>query len=144
MAPSDGNGAFAGDIQHQNKIHGYTMHTKRNISTIAISLMCSFVLSTSLHAESIFLTDGSIVEGKVVKEADDALTLALPNELRIEIPKTKILRRISSDDYKARVEVRKKDGSVVQAFIVDQDAASYTARSELGLPKEFKIPKRAT
>ena len=117
------------------------MNAKRNVLTIAISIMCSFVLSTSLHAESIFLTDGSIVEGKIVNETDDALSLSLPNELRMEIPKTKVLRIITSDDYKARVEVRKKDGSVVPVFIVDQDAASYTARSELGSPKEFKIFK---
>ncbi len=92
-----------------------------------------------LQAEFVFLKDGSILEGTIVTDAADTLTLRVKDEKIKKIPRDNIMRLLYTRLKMGKIYIQRRDGKGVVAFIVDEDQESYTFRKELYSPEEFII-----
>ena len=106
-----------------------------------LSVLVIFFIIEAAYAESVFLKDGSIVQGKVISENSKSLKLACTDESKREVFRSNILRVLYHDEYKFKRYLNKVDGSVLEVYIVDEDKNSYTYRTDLYSPKETKILK---
>jgi len=112
-----------------------------------VLLLCSiiifFVLVWALptFAESIFLKDGRIIEGDIIKETDKAMDVKLPDGKKMTIPRKDIIRTLVQDSYKTKMYIMKADKTVLPVYIVEEDNESYTCRIELQSAEEFHINK---
>lgn len=99
------------------------------------------IISTALSAETVFLNDGSIIKGKVYEETDKFIKVSPGDGEKITIKRKDLLRIIYTDMYIGRVKIKKRDGSVFEAFIVDEDRDSYIFRWKLEKNDEFTLPR---
>ncbi|MEW6528043.1 MAG: hypothetical protein AB1444_15410 [Spirochaetota bacterium] len=103
---------------------------------LGIELMVSLAF-----AESIFLKDGSIIEGDIVKETDKAMDVKLPDGKKMTIQRKDILRTLVSTSYKTKMYIMKNDKTVVPVYIVEEDNERYVCRKELQSAEEFVVLK---
>ncbi|HSV97001.1 MAG TPA: hypothetical protein VLM75_08720 [Spirochaetota bacterium] len=115
-------------------------NTARNVFTIALIILAT--ATSPLFAESVFLKDGSIVEGTVTTETSESLTITTPNKLKTEIPRTEILRVLTDNDYKKPSTIRKKDGTEITAHVVEERTDAFIVRMTLSSPNEIAISKQ--
>jgi hypothetical protein len=115
---------------------------KKTLCALAIALIILSVIASPLFAESVFLKDGSIIEGTVTSETPNALTVTMPNKVKTEIPLTEIVRVLENSDYKKPATIRKKDGTEMVIYIVEERSDAYIARTVLASPNEISIPKQ--
>ena len=100
-----------------------------------------FVWTLPTYAESIFLKDGRIIEGDIIKETDKAMDVKLPDGKKMTIPRKDIIRTLVQDSYKTKMYIMKADKTVLPVYIVEEDNESYTCRIELQSAEEFHINK---
>jgi hypothetical protein len=112
-----------------------------NAKLLLIFLLIS--VATLTQAESVFLKNGEIIEGSVVKEEDTTLELKLIDGKTKSLNRADVLRILFIFDYKNQVNIYLKTGEEISAYIVDEDASSYTYRLELNSNQEVKIEKTA-
>ena len=93
---------------------------------IVLILLCV----TQLFAESVFLKNGSIVEGTIEKETSSSIRIKSANGLQ-DISKKEVIRSLTSDSYKKKLYIYKKDLSLIEGYIVDENRSQYTIRKEL-------------
>jgi len=110
----------------------------KKITGPAFTAAAVLLLSSSLYAESVFLKDGSIVEGKIVKETDDKVIM---KSIATDVNRSDIIRTVYHNNYKTKKYITKTDGTVFEVYIVDEDRTSYTCRTKLESKKEIKILK---
>lgn len=108
------------------------------LMVLSCVLLC---IASPLFAESIFLKDGRIVEGKVVTETDKNILIKTADGKTQHIQRTTILRTLFKEDYKTKRYLNKMDGTTIEVYIVDEDDASYTYRLELNSAQEVRISK---
>lgn len=118
-----------------------TISTLRRPAVISACLFIFFAFSGLLYAESVFLKDGSIVEGKIVKEDDLKITVQISSGEIREISRENILRTNYQVSYKEKKFIKKNDGTEIEGYFVDEDSISFTYREKLNLPDEIKIRK---
>jgi hypothetical protein len=92
-----------------------------------------FLYPAARAAESVFLKDGSIVEGRGVRENDREVQLALSAGGKRIIPRGEILRTVYHEEYKQKRFIYLMSGEMIEGFIVDEDRETYTYRWDLGL-----------
>lgn len=109
--------------------------------TIAICICVLCFFSVTVYAESIFLKDGRILEGEILKENDRGMEVKLKDGTKVNVARKEILRTVVSDSYKTRMYIMRADKSVLPVYIVDEDNESYTCRLELSNAEEFHIKK---
>lgn len=120
-----------------NSSHSLNRYIAFILTVILLLLAPSIAL-----AESIFLNDGSIIEGRVQSENESAYTVVLPNNIKAEIPKGSVLRVVRGEEYKKPVYIYKKDGAEIYGHIVYEGGESYTVRKKLSSPDELIVGKR--
>ncbi|MCX8124259.1 MAG: hypothetical protein N3F66_08860 [Spirochaetes bacterium] len=104
-----------------------------------IVLIISFALP--LFAESIFLKDGTIIEGDIIKETDKAMDVKLLEGKKITIQRKDVLRTLVNNTYKIKMYIMKSNKDILPVYIVEEDNESYTCRKDLLSTDEFKINK---
>lgn len=115
------------------------MNRKRVIFSTAILITLLIVVPS--FAESVFIKNGQIYEGRIVKENDSAVVIVLKDRTEMKIPRSNIIRITPNSNYKKMQYLKKMDGDVVEIYLVDEDAESYTYRTELDSPDEHRIAK---
>lgn len=104
-------------------------------------LALSVTVPVPLFAESVFMKDGSIIEGTIASENDRSINLkTVKDELR-KIERSKVLRILYDNAYKKRVFIKTRSGRMIEGHIVEDSAAEVTVREKLDSPAEFKIEK---
>jgi hypothetical protein len=111
-------------------------------SAFIVSVFVLLILPCTVFAESVFMKDGSIIEGKVIRDSDRAVLVKLADGSDKEIPRKDILRIIFDEEYKNKRYIYKMDGTSLEAFIVEEDKSGYTLRTDLDSAYEFKILKK--
>ncbi|MBP7737090.1 MAG: hypothetical protein KA369_14020 [Spirochaetes bacterium] len=99
------------------------------------------IISSSLHAESIFLRDGSIVEGTITTENFETITVKQYNGKSRAVPRKEIIRTLFNDHYKTMFYFQLDGDEMVEGYIVEEDALSYRLRPDLYSPREKVILK---
>lgn len=112
------------------------------VAIFTIALIILTTVTSPLFAESVFLKDGSIVEGAVTAETATTLTITTSNRLKTEIPRTEILRVLTDNDYKKPSTIRKKDGSEITGHVVEERTDAFIVRMTLSSPNELSISKQ--
>jgi hypothetical protein len=93
-------------------------------------------------SESVFFNDGRIVEGKVTSESLTYIEIKLPNGKSEKFNRYDVVRIMYNFDYSRRFFLAKKDGSVLDVYIVDETKNSYTYREDLDSAEEVIVPKK--
>jgi hypothetical protein len=106
----------------------------------AVLFFCLIVLSGSGYAQSVFLKDGSIVEGKIITENDVFLTIKTEKESK-NIKRSEIIRTVYNNDFKTRVNVVLMDGRIIKGYVVEESKNYYVIRKYLDSTKELKLEK---
>jgi hypothetical protein len=107
-----------------------------------ITCLAVFIfLAAPVFPDSVFLKDGSIIEGKIAKQDDVSVELTDSSGGKRTITVTEILRITGDIAYKQKRFFRKKDHSVIEAFVVAEDQASYKYRTNLDSPQEISLLK---
>jgi len=114
---------------------------KNLVLLCSLLISCVFVWTVPANAESIFLKDGRIIEGDIIKETDKAMDVKLPDGKKMTIPRKDIMRTLVQDSYKTKMYIMKADKTVLPVYIVEEDNESYTCRIDLQSPEEFHINK---
>ncbi len=113
---------------------------------LLIVIITAFAVSTVIsqkpvQGESVFLNDGSIIDGAIVSDSAGSVTLRTGDNQLKQINRGDIKRILYTKLKMARVFIQKRDGKAVVAFIVDEDQESYTCRKELYSPEEFTLKR---
>ncbi len=111
------------------------------LKTIVISVILGFALAAPLSAEFVFITDGSILQGKIVGDTAGSITFAAKSGETKVIPRSKIMRILYTEFYMGKIFVNKIDGSVLEVYMVDEDTNSYTFRKDINKPVEFVLKR---
>jgi len=93
----------------------------------------------SLNAETVFLKDGSIIEGRIIYDSAGTVAVKDKESKTRTIQRANIMRILYTDLYMGKVYVQKTDGKNIIAYMVDEDRDTYTFRRELFNPEEFKL-----
>jgi hypothetical protein len=95
----------------------------------------------SLWSEAVFLKSGKILQGEIIRDTDDYVIVKFKGRKNQKIFRKEILRILFGDFYEKKVFVYKSDGSMVEAYKVNEDQESYTFRVKLQERTEFNIAK---
>ncbi len=119
---------------------------KRGLNLFSYLLLISGILflgslNSILKAEAVFMNDGSIIECKVIRDTDKAITIQ-PNTGQARVIHRKdLIRVLYSDDFRNKVFIYKLDDRLVEGYIVYEDRDNYTIREDLSSPIELTIAK---
>ena len=113
---------------------------KRNTCT-TLHILIIILIFTPGFSESVFLKNGTIFEGKVVKENDSSLTLVSSDNTKIEIQRSNIVRVLFHKNYKTKKFLNKMNGDVVEMYLVDEDNSNFYYRTDLNSADEVVVPK---
>ena len=94
-----------------------------------------------LHAEFIFLKDGSIIDGQIIKDAPASITVRDKEKKVKTIPRNNIMRILYTELKMGKVYIQKRDGESIVAFIVDEDRNTYTIRTNRYKPLEIILKR---
>jgi len=106
-----------------------------------MSFIFFFVSDLSLKAEAIFLKDGSIIDGTIISDAANSVTVRLADKKTKQIPRSDIMRILYTELKMGKIYIQKRDGKGIVAYMVDEDRANYTFRMELYNPEEFTLKR---
>ncbi len=104
--------------------------------------LTALAMAAPLFGEFVFLRDGSIIEGTVVKDEAASILLRDSEKKTRRIQRNEIMRILYTELNMGKIYVQKRDGKGITAFMVDEDRTTYTFRKELYDPAEFTL-KRA-
>lgn len=107
------------------------------VSCLAAVIICA----GSAGAETVFLKDGSIIEGRIISDAAGAVTVRDKDNKTRTVQRGNIMRILYTELFMGKVYVQKTDGKNVICYMVDEDRESYTFRKELFSPEEFKLKR---
>lgn len=111
-----------------------------SIKRISPIIFAVLLFTLPLSAEYLFLTDGSIIKGSIVKDTAVALTFRSEKDKKaVDYPRAQIKRILYTELNMGRVFVQRRDGKVETAYMVDEDRTTYTFRKNLYKPVEFTM-----
>lgn len=105
-----------------------------------ISLIILFA-SYPLSAESLFLTDGSIIKGNVISETASEVSFRDEQKKVVRYPRRRVMRVLYTELDMSKIYVQKKNGENMKVYRVDEDRETYTFRNEINKPEEFLVKR---
>jgi hypothetical protein len=110
--------------------------------TRVLALVIFFLAgATGLHAEYVFLKDGSIHQGKITNDTAAGVTLQLKNGTARTFYRNNIIRILYTDIYMGKHFIRLNTGEMLEAYQVDEDSETFTFRKDLSKPEEFTVKR---
>ena len=95
-----------------------------------------------LSAEYLFLTDGSIIQGRVVSETQSEVNFRSDDDREARIyPREQVIRVHYTEMSFNRIYLQLHSGESMSVFLVGEDRRSYTFRNELYKPEEFNVAR---
>jgi hypothetical protein len=87
---------------------------------------CALVIISIGRAfgENVFLNDGSIINGSIVRENAHTITVKKKNGKSATIPRGQILRILYTELNMGKIHVQMRNGKNFEAYIVDEDQKS--------------------
>ncbi len=122
-----------------------TVNTMRAVTACHLSsaaLIIGFLIAPDARAECVFLKSGALVSGSIVKETGSAITVKTAGGALRVIQRGHVLRILYTDMYLGKLVIRLTDGSVIEAYLVDENADYYTLRDRLDYPDEYTLPRK--
>ena len=109
---------------------------------IIIIAAASLLVMTGIPAlgESVFLRDGSIIDGEIVSRSDKGITVKTGPAVR-EIGRENVLRTLSGEGHRETVLMHLADGSYLLCHIVETGDDYFITRKNIASPDEVRIGK---
>lgn len=111
---------------------------KKLIFTVLFFSMVLF--SSKVFAEYIYMNDGQVIQGTIVSEDADTMTVKTKYQTK-KINRSDVLRVMYGERKMERIYLLMKDGTTIKGFLVDQDAEKVVIRETEESPKETSISK---
>lgn len=108
---------------------------------ISLIFFMLFFNIRNVRSEFIFLKDGSIVSGTIVKDAATSITVQKQDKKLETIQRANILRILYTRLNLGKIHVQMRDGKNFEAYIVDEDQESYTFRKNLYKADEINVKR---
>ncbi|TAL31034.1 MAG: hypothetical protein EPN93_18600 [Spirochaetes bacterium] len=109
--------------------------------SILLALCAVFGMTHNAAAEIVYLKNGSVVKGTIVRETRTGITLKDGDRER-EIPNADITRVMYGNMDMEEVYILGMDGSITREYMVDQDKDAITVRDKPDSPAERTILRR--
>jgi len=106
-----------------------------------IIIFIILIIPALLHAEYVFLKDGSIVKCKIENETAASITVRLADGKQRVINPKDVMRILFTELYMGKIFINKTDGTIIEAYMVDEDQTTYTFRKDLYKPQEFVLKR---
>jgi hypothetical protein len=106
-------------------------------------LIFFLLICLPIRSEHIFLKDGSIISGQVIRDGADSVTVRDSDKKTRDVKRSDIMRILYTELKMGRIYIQKRDGKVIVAHMVDEDRDSYTFRYDLYKPEEFTLKRSA-
>lgn len=117
------------------------MKTKLAAAGLCLCMIAG-LYAPRLFGENVFLRDGSIINGVITKENALTVTVKKKDGKSDTIPRGQIMRILYTQLNLGKIHVQMRNGRNFEAYIVDEDQASYTFRKALTSPQE-QVVKRS-
>ncbi len=98
------------------------------------------IFPVRLNSEIVYLNDGQILKGSIIKENRSSITLKTRFHTR-KIYREHIKRILYGDREMESINILLKDGELLKGYLVDQDANRLIFREKRDTPIERTIPK---
>lgn len=108
---------------------------------IFLTALAILTAAMQLNAESVFLKDGSIIQGSIVSDTADTITMYTTEKKTVEIQRSRIMRILYTELYMGKIFVNLIDGSVIQVYMVDENRDTFTFRKDLYKPEEMVVKR---
>lgn len=115
--------------------------TNKFLLTAILILSTLFIVQSEARAESLFLRDGSIIDGKIASENAGVIILKVQNGTKKTIKKDNLIRIVYSNEFRRSTRLSLYDGTLLDGFIVDEDADRYIVRKMLTSKEETIVLK---
>ena len=112
----------------------------RIISCIS-AIFCIIVITVPVAAESLFLKDGSIIEGKITAESNETVQIRLSSGASQTINRSDLIRTLPRTDFKTPVFFYLLDKRVINAHLIEEKDDNYIIRAKLDDPEETAIKR---
>ncbi len=99
------------------------------------------IYNSPVMAEYVFLKDGSILTGRIENESPAGVSFIKNDGTKLLINHANIMRILYTELYMGKILINKTDGTVVEAYMVDEDQVSFTYRKDLYKPVEFTLKR---
>lgn len=97
--------------------------------------------AANLHAEYIFLKDGSIIQGQILSENTSEITILKTDKKTVTVKRSDTMRVLYTEIYLGKIFIQLTNGKNIGCYMVDEDRETYTFRMELYSPEEFKYKR---
>lgn len=108
---------------------------------IFLTALAILAAGIQLHAESVFIKDGSIIQGSIVSDTADTITMYTTEKKTVTIQRSRIMRILYTELYMGKIFVNLIDGSVIEVYMVDENRDTFTFRKDLYKPEELVVKR---
>ncbi len=113
----------------------------KTLKGACILLLIITVLSSPVNGEHLFLKNGSIIEGRILSDTAEGVSIKLPDGNVKYYKNSKILRTIYWKFNGEKSYIKLTSGGMLSGYKVDEDLNTVTLRNKLYVNKEFTIEK---
>lgn len=111
---------------------------------LPLRVMCTGILllifmPSLLSGAHVFLKDGAIHKGRILNETAAVVVMCDESGAVHTFNRGKVMRVLYTDLYMGKVFVRLTDGTVIEAYQVDEDRTHLTFRKDIAKPEEFTL-----
>ncbi|HPA74156.1 MAG TPA: fibronectin type III domain-containing protein, partial [Spirochaetota bacterium] len=108
---------------------------------IIIALFVLFVAFPA-SAEYLFLTDGRILKGAIVRETGGEYVFQDEWKKTAAYPRRQVMRVLYTDLNMGRIYLQLRNGKNMRVYLVDESRSEYTFRKDISKPEEFQLSRK--
>ncbi len=109
--------------------------------TLIVLACLSLTVFVNLSADYIYLKDGSIINGKLLNDGKDSISVRDKDNRVREIKRIDVMRINFAEINIGKVYVQKRDGTSFTAYLVEQDRTNYIFRMDFLKPVEISVSR---
>ena len=107
---------------------------------ICIFILSAVLFSSIAFAETVYLKDGQVLDGKIIGETTNEITVQTKFQTK-KISRDNILRIMYGERKMEKIYLLMNDGTTQTGFLVDQDASQVILRDQENSSQERSVPK---
>jgi len=107
-----------------------------------ILLTALLLIPFSARAEYIFLKDGSVIKGTILKDTDKKILIKADRGYRVTVKRSEILRVSYEKGKLSKQKIELVTGRTIQVYIVGEDQTTYIVRAKINSSDEITINKK--
>lgn len=112
----------------------------RSVTCILLLFISVFFIYDTLYAEYVYLKDGQVIQGKIIKEDQKEITIETKFQKKT-VRRDDILRIMYGERKMEKIYLLMNDGTTRIVYKVDEDATQVIVREQENSSKEISIQK---